>query len=68
MGIRDDQYDMEGVVELDDAIFKTHSDDSSDEPTRRGRGSQEQSTVLVMAKVDPRRGRPKKHKKPSAFR
>lgn len=68
MGIRDDQYDMDGVVELDDAFFKTHNDDFSDEPTKRGRGSQRQSTVLVMAKVDPKRGRPRKHKKPSAFR
>ena len=68
MGLRDDKYEMDGVVELDDAFFKTHNDESSDEPTKRGRGSQEQSTVLVMAKVDPKRGRPRKHKKPSAFR
>jgi len=68
MGLRDDKYEMDGVVELDDAFFKTHNDESSHEPTKRGRGSQEQSTVLVMAKVDPKRGRPRKHKKPSAFR
>lgn len=68
MGLRDDKYELDGVVELDDAFFKTHSDDSSDEPTKRGRGSQEQSKVLVMAKIDPKRGRPRKHKKPSAFR
>ena len=68
MGLRDDKYEMDGVVELDDAFFKTHNDESSDEPTKRGRGSQEQSTVLVMAKVDPKPGRPRKHKKPSAFR
>jgi hypothetical protein len=68
MGMRDDKYDLQGVVELDDAFFKSHSDDKSDEPTKRGRGSQNQSKVLVMAKVDPQKGRPKKHKKPSAFR
>jgi len=68
MGMRDDKYDLDGVVELDDAFFKTHSDEKSDEPTKRGRGSQNQSKVLVMAKVDPQRGRPRKHKKPSSFR
>lgn len=68
MGLRDDHYELEGVVELDDAFFKTHADDEEDEPTKRGRGSQRQSKVLVMAKVDPKRGRPRKNKKPSAFR
>ena len=68
MGMRDDKYDLEGVVELDDAFFKSHSDDKTDEPTKRGRGSQKQSKALVMAKVDPKKGRPKKNKKPSAFR
>lgn len=68
MGLRDDKYELEGVVELDDAFFKTHTDDEKDEHNKRGRGSQEQTTVLVMAKVDPQRGRPKKNKKSSAFR
>jgi hypothetical protein len=68
MGMRDDKYDLQGIVELDDAFFKTHSDDTTDEPTKRGRGSQNRSKVLVMAKVDPKKGRPKKHKKSSAFR
>lgn len=68
MGLRDDKYELEGVVELDDAFFKTHSDDKKGLATKRGRGSQEQSKVLVMAKVDLKLGRPKKNKKPSAFR
>ena len=69
MGMRDDNYDLQGIVELDDAFFKTHTDKgTNDEPTKRGRGSQKQSKVLVMAKVEPKVGRPKKHKKPSAFR
>jgi len=68
MGLRDNKYEFEGVVELDDAFFKTHSDDEKDSKTKRGRGSQKQSTVLVMAKVEPKRGRPKTHKKSSAFR
>lgn len=73
MGIRDDKYEFEGVVEVDDAFFKTYSidnkDDTEDEsPTKRGRGSQRQSKVLVLAKVEPKVGRTKKHRKSSKFR
>jgi len=68
MGLRDDKYELEGVVELDDAFFKTHSDKEKEDLNKRGRGSQEQSKVLVMAKVDPKRGRPRKNKKHSSFR
>jgi len=60
MGMRDDKYDLQGVVELDDAFFKSYSEAKTDETTKRGRGSQNQSKVLVMAKVDPKQGRPKK--------
>ncbi len=70
MGQRNDQYEFDGVVEIDDAFFKTHKEEDSeeDEQQKRGRGSQKQSTVLVMAKVEPKRGRPKNHKKSSKFR
>jgi hypothetical protein len=68
MGMRDDNYELEGVVEIDDAFFKTHSDNKVDAPIKRGRGSQQKSKVLVMAKVEPKQGRPKKYKKSSAFR
>lgn len=68
MGQRDRKYMLDGVVELDDAFYKTHKDDEDDEEQKRGRGSKTQSKVLVMSKIDPKRGRPKKHKKTSAFR
>jgi transposase-like protein len=68
MGNRDEKYELDGVVELDDAFFKTHSDKKTKKPNKRGRGSEGQSKVLVMAKVVPKIGRPKKHKKSSAFR
>jgi hypothetical protein len=68
MGQRDSRYMLDGVIELDDAFYKTHGGSSEDEEQKRGRGSQTQSKVLVMSKVDPKRGRPKKHKKSSAFR
>ena len=35
---------------------------------QRGRGSEAQSKVLGMSKIEPKRGRPKKHRKPLAFR
>jgi hypothetical protein len=68
MGQRDSKYMLDGVIELDDAFYKTHGDKPETEEQKRGRGSQTQSKVLVMSKVDPKRGRPKKHKKSSAFR
>ena len=68
MGIRDDNYELEGVVELDDAFIKIHSDKKSESPTKRGGGNQRKSKELVMAKVEHKQGRPRKNKKPSAFR
>ena len=68
MGQRDRKYMLDGVVELDDAFYKTHNDEDDSEEQKRGRGSKSQSKVLVMSKIDPKRGRPKKHRKSSAFR
>lgn len=70
MGLRDSQYLLEGVIELDDAFYKTHKEKAEDESEhqKRGRGSQGKSKVLVMSKVDPKQGRPKKNRKSSAFR
>lgn len=68
MGQRDNKYMLDGVVELDDAFYKTHKDEDSTEEQKRGRGSKSQSKVLVMSKIDPKRGRPRKHSKSSAFR
>lgn len=68
MGQRDRKYMLDGVVEMDDAFYKSHSDEEDSEEQKRGRGSQGQSKVLVMSKIDPQKGRPKKHKKSSAFR
>lgn len=68
MGQRDRKYMLDGVIELDDAFYKTHKDGGNNDTLKRGRGSQSQSKVLVMSKIDPKRGRPKKHKKTSAFR
>jgi len=70
MGIRDSLYEFDGMVEVDDAFFKIHEDEEDDNrsQSKRGRGTEEKSKVLVMAKVEPKVGRPRKHHKPSAFR
>jgi len=50
MGLRDDCYVLNNEVELDDGFFETVSiHRNSEEPLKRGRGSQRQTTVLVMA-------------------
>lgn len=74
MGHRDSQYDLDGIVEVDDAFVKTYEIDNETDTTentgenKRGRGTTRHSKILVMAKADPQIGRPKKHKKNSAFR
>jgi transposase-like protein len=68
MGQRDRKYSLDGMVEMDDAFYKTHNDVYKVEQLQRGRGSEAQSKVLVMSQIEPKRGRPKKHRKPSAFR
>lgn len=68
MGNRDGRYLLEGMVEMDDAFFTDGNKKDDGEQQKRGRGSQRKSKVLVMAKVVPQKGRPKKGKKPSSFR
>jgi hypothetical protein len=68
MGQRDRKYMLDGMVELDDAFYKTHGENKDKTQLLRGRGSEVQSKVLVMSKIEPKQGRPKKHKKSSAFR
>ena len=35
METRDNKYELDGVVELDDAFFKTHSDNKKKDKTRQ---------------------------------
>ena len=50
MGLRDDRYQLSNEVELDDGFFETVSPKrDKEEALKRGRGSQRQTTVLVMA-------------------
>lgn len=50
MGLRDNEYALYDEIELDDGFFETVSIKSKkNEPLKRGKGSQKQTTVLVMA-------------------
>jgi len=54
MGLRDDKYDLNGEVELDDGFFETVSvTRDKSEPLKRGRGSQRQTAVLVSVESRP---------------
>jgi len=50
MGLRDDLYQLSSEIELDDGFFETVSIGNNPKtPLKRGRGSQRQTTVIVMA-------------------
>jgi hypothetical protein len=67
MGNRDERYKLDGLIEVDDAFFRSYNSGQSEAENKPGRGTTEHSNVLVMCKVDS--GRPDvKHKKDTAFR
>ena len=62
MGKRDNEYQLTGQMELDDAYFSTEiPQEQKDKPLKRGRGSQSKTKVLVMAESEfvdnPKKGR-----------
>lgn len=68
MGKRDSEYEICGMVELDEGFFSTEvPDDEKDKPLKRGKGSQKKSKVLVMAQTE--EGTPsKKSDKPTSVK
>ena len=72
MGSRDSKYQLDKIVELDEAFFEsvdTEKDDKTkSDPKKRGRGSQKQSTVMVMASTVHDFEKTKKFNKPTKFR
>ncbi len=72
MGLRDQRYQLDKVVELDEGFFEsvdTEKDkDKKDDKPKRGRGSQKQSKVLVMASTIHPSRKSGKHQKPTSFR
>ncbi len=54
MGKRDGQYELSGIIELDEGFFTTEiPEEEKKKPLKRGRGSQRKSKVLVMAESTP---------------
>jgi hypothetical protein len=65
MGRRDEEYELSGVVELDEGFFSTTKPDNEKEkPLKRGRGSQKKSKVLVIIESVPIEGITTKKGKP----
>lgn len=65
MGKRDGEYELSGVIELDEGFFTTGmTDEGKDKPLKRGRGSQKKSKVLVMIESVPVEGKTTKKGKP----
>jgi transposase-like protein len=72
MGVRDSLYQLDKVVELDEGFFESVNTEKSSEDhfeeRKRGRGSQKQTKVMVMASTIHSVTKPGKHKKPTKFR
>lgn len=72
MGVRDQKYQLEKVVELDEGFFESvdteMDEDKKGEKRKRGRGSQKQSKVLVMASTIHPSSKPGKNQKPTSLR
>lgn len=67
MGKRDGEYQLAGIIELDDGYFSTETPDSEkSKPLKRGRGSQKKSKVLILVESIPiekestKKGKPRK--------
>jgi len=73
MGARDGNYPINKIVELDEGFFESvdtekSTDERKSEKKKRGRGSQKQSPVMVMASTVHHFGTEGKRKKPTKFR
>jgi len=72
MGSRDRKYQLEKIVELDEGFFESvdteKDEDKKSAPKKRGRGSQKQTKVMVMASTVYDFSKTKKHSKPTKFR
>lgn len=73
MGTRDGKYPINKIVELDEGFFESvdtekDPDERKNETRKRGRGSQKQSPVMVMASTVHHFSSVRKRKKPTKFR
>jgi hypothetical protein len=72
MGSRDSRYQLDKIVKLDEGFFESVDTDKDTDkksaPKKRGRGSQKQTTVMVMASTVHDFKNIKKYNKPTKFR
>jgi hypothetical protein len=72
MGSLDSKYQLDKIVELDEGFLESidteKDDDKKSQPQKRGRGSQKQTTVMVMASIVHVFNKTKKFNKPPKFR
>jgi hypothetical protein len=71
MGYRDSKYQLDKIVELDEGFFEsvdTENHKNKSAPKKRGRGSQKQTKVMVMASTVHDFKNIGKHNKPTKFR
>ena len=70
MGSRDSLYQLDKIVELDEGFFESVDTEKEEkvEKKKRDRGSQKQSTVMVMASTVHDLDTSKKYGKPTRFR
>lgn len=53
MGKRDSLYQLDGMVEFDEGYFTTETNEKDKQNLKRGKGSQKQTNVAVMAESTP---------------
>ena len=53
MGKRDSLYELNGMVEFDEAFFETETSEKDKQNLKRGRGNQRQQNVAVAAESIP---------------
>lgn len=53
MGKRDNLYQLEGMIEFDEGYFSIETKENDKQNLKRGRGSQKQTNVAVMAESTP---------------
>lgn len=53
MSKRDSRYQLEGMIEFDEGYFHTETSEKDKQNLKRGRGSQQQNNVAVMAESTP---------------
>lgn len=64
MGKRDGEYELSGVIELDEGFFTSVKvEEGKDKPLKRGRGSQKKSKILIMVESVPVEGKTTKEGK-----